>query len=68
VRQSVYPAEQLTKSAGFLGGFAASKTQLSLHSYYNAHIVAFGRSQKLPRKRKVFLLTRLYLEMKVAKA
>jgi len=30
--------------------------------------MAFGQSQKLSRKRKVFLLTRLYLEMKVPKA
>jgi len=68
VRQSVFPAERLTKSAGILAGFAASKTQLSPQSYYNAPLMAFGQSQKLSRKRKVFLLTRLYLEMKVPKA
>jgi hypothetical protein len=68
VRQSVLRAEQLTKSAGFLGGFAASKTRPSLHSYHHAYLAAFGQSHQFPSKRKVFLMTRLYLEMKVAPA
>jgi len=68
VRQLVFPAERLTKSAGILAGFAASKTRLSLNSNYNALIVVFGQSQQLPSKQKAFLLTRLSLEMKVPRA
>jgi|SRR5579859_95100 len=68
VPPSVLPAEQLNKSAGIVAGSAASKTQLSLNSYYNALVVAFGQSQQLHSKHKAFLLTRLSLEMKVPRA
>src|SRR5579859_488466 len=68
VRQSIFPAEQLNKRAGIFAGFAASKTQLSLNSYYNALVVAFGESQQLRSKHKAFLLTRFSLEMKVPRA
>jgi len=39
-----------------------------MHSYYHAHIEAVGRSHQFPSKREAFLMTRLYLEMKVATA
>jgi hypothetical protein len=68
MRQLDFRAGQLTKSAGFLGGFAAPKPQPFLHGYYRAHTEAVGQTQQFPGKLRVFLLTRLYLKMKVATA